>query len=122
MKEGMLQAELPEPEFRLKGFFTASFCRPIEFDLWIVNWSKKLKAPLIKLLQAIHVNPSVTKEELMIIIEQGKTSVDNHIKNLKKEGLIKRSGGRKTGGLLIDYHYLSKRVGNKKVKLKNLFI
>lgn len=58
----------------------------------------------------------------MIIIEQGKTSVDNHIKNLKKEGLIKRSGGRKTGGLLIDYHYLSKRVGNKKVKLKNLFI
>jgi ATP-dependent DNA helicase RecG len=102
MKEGMRQANLPEPYFGLEGFFTARFFRPVDFDIWINKWSDKLNTPLIKILYAIHDNPSVTKQELSNVIGQGKTSVDKHINNLKQQGLIERTGSRKNGKWLIN--------------------
>ena len=97
MREEMRLVNLPEPDFRFVGFFTASFIRPVAFSNWINNWGDRLSTPLIKILHAIYDNPSVTKAELSDTIGQGKTSVDNHIVTLRKLGLIKRVGSRKNG-------------------------
>lgn len=102
MKEAMRQANLPEPYFGLDGFFTAGFFRPVDFDTWINKWSDQLSTPLIKILYAIHDNPSVTKQALSDIIGQGKTSVDKHIDRLRELGLIERVGARKTGRWIIN--------------------
>ena len=102
MKDEMAKANLPEPVFSLEGFFTAKFYRPIHFDKWILNWSNILNAPLIKMLDAFHKNPEITKPELSNILGQGKTSVDNYIAQLKSLGILSRQGSRKTGKWIIN--------------------
>ena len=102
MKDEMMKARLPTPIFTLDGFFTAKFYRPINFDKWILNWSGKLNAPLIKMLDALHKNPAITKPELADILGQGKTSIDNHIAQLKSLGILSRHGSRKNGKWVLN--------------------
>jgi predicted HTH transcriptional regulator len=101
MKDEMTKANLPAPIFSLDGFFTAKFYRPINFDKWILNWSGKLNAPLMKMLDALHKNPFITKPELADILGQGKTSIDNHIAQLKSLGMLSRQGSRKNGKWVV---------------------
>lgn len=51
----------------------------------------------IKVLAEIRNNPNITKPQLMVKCNLGKTSIDNIIKILKNKGYIKRIGSNKTG-------------------------
>ena len=58
---------------------------------------KSLNISQIKVLAEIRNNPNITKPELMIKCSLGKTSIDNIISFLKKNGFIERIGSNKTG-------------------------
>ncbi len=51
----------------------------------------------MKILDEIRKEPDITKARLQVKIGVGKTTVDNSISILKKEGYIERAGSRKTG-------------------------
>lgn len=59
--------------------------------------NKSLNISQIKVLAEIRKNPNITKAELIIKCELSKTSVDNIISFLKKNGFIERIGSNKTG-------------------------
>lgn len=42
-------------------------------------------------------NPNITKPEIASLLRVGKTTVDNYIAELKKEGKIRRAGSNKSG-------------------------
>lgn len=50
-----------------------------------------------KILAAIRNNPNITKPQLAALIGVGKTTIDNGIVYLKKNGLIERVGSNKNG-------------------------
>ena len=58
---------------------------------------KKLNASQIKVLAEIRNNPNITKPELAIACDLGKTSIDNIVSILKKNGYIERIGSNKKG-------------------------
>lgn len=51
----------------------------------------------VKVLAEIRNNPNITKSQLMIKCDLGKTSIDNIIKTLKDRDYIRRNGSNKTG-------------------------
>ena len=51
----------------------------------------------IKVLAEIRNNPNITKPQLMVMCNLGKTSIDNIIKILKNKGYIKGVGANKNG-------------------------
>lgn len=58
---------------------------------------KPLNISQVKVLAEIRNNPNITKSELMIKCSLSKTSIDNIISFLKKDGFIERIGSNKTG-------------------------
>jgi predicted HTH transcriptional regulator len=56
----------------------------------------------VKILDVLHKNPAITKPELADILGQGKTSIDNHIAQLKSLGILSRQGSRKNGKWIIN--------------------
>ena len=58
---------------------------------------KNLNISQIKVLAEIRNNPNITKPELMVKCDLGKTSVDNIISFLRKNNIIERVGSNKTG-------------------------
>ena len=58
---------------------------------------KTLNISAIKVLAEIRNNPNITKHQLMIKCDLGKTSIDNIIKKLKGINYIERIGANKNG-------------------------
>lgn len=58
---------------------------------------KTLNISAIKILAKIRNNPNITKPQLMIKCDLGKTSIDNIIKKLKEMNYIERIGANKNG-------------------------
>ena len=58
---------------------------------------KNLNISQIKVLAEIRNNPNITKPELMIKCDLGKTSIDNIIAFLRKNNIIERVDSNKTG-------------------------
>lgn len=58
---------------------------------------KSLNNSQVRVLAEIRNNPNITKEQLMIVCNLGKTSIDNIISTLKSNGYIERVGSNKTG-------------------------
>ena len=59
--------------------------------------NKFLNKSQIRVLAEIRNNPNITKSQLMIKCDLGKTSIDKNIKVLKDKHYIKRQGSNKTG-------------------------
>ena len=59
--------------------------------------NKYLNNSQIKVLAEIRNNPNITKQQLILVCELSKTSIDNIISTLKKLGYIERVGSNKTG-------------------------
>ena len=59
--------------------------------------NKNLNISQIKVLAEIRNNPNITKPELMVKWDLGKTSIDNIISFLRKNNIIERVGSNKTG-------------------------
>lgn len=59
--------------------------------------NNRLNQTQIRMLSEIRNNPNITKPELAILLNVGKTTVDNGITALKRYGYIERMGSNKTG-------------------------
>lgn len=102
MNDSMKDAGLIEPAFSMDGFFTVTFYRPIDFEKWMPLWAIHLNTPQVKILQAINDNGRITKPELGNIIGQGKTTVDKHIAQLRRLGVLSRVGSDKAGHWIVN--------------------
>lgn len=59
--------------------------------------NKLLNRTQVEVLAEIRNNPNITKSQLCIVCNVGKTAVDRSIDKLKMLGFIKRVGSRKIG-------------------------
>ena len=59
--------------------------------------NKILNNSQIKILAEIRNNPNITKAQLSLMCNLGKTSIDNNISKLKQLNYIQRIGPNKTG-------------------------
>ena len=59
--------------------------------------NKNLNISQITVLAEIRNNPNITKPELVVKCDLGKTSIDNIISFLRKNNIIERVGSNKTG-------------------------
>ncbi len=97
MRDEMAKANLPEPVFGLKGFFTVSFYRPMEFERWIELIGDNLTEKQSLILREINTNPNVTLQELAATFGTTQRTVERNIAILRELGLLERVGSRKDG-------------------------
>ncbi|SHJ33408.1 ATP-dependent DNA helicase RecG [Dethiosulfatibacter aminovorans DSM 17477] len=103
MKNAMVEAKLPEPEFTTDGFFIVSFVRESFFnnvgetvgetvgEKFVINQLQK------SILEQIKNNPKVTAEKIAGIIGVSSRTVERNIKLLKDNEYIVRVGADKGG-------------------------
>ena len=56
-----------------------------------------LNLTIERILSEMRHNPSITKSELVVLIEISDTAIDNNIRYLRNNGYIKRIGENKNG-------------------------
>lgn len=100
----------PDVEFKeIANLFITSFSRPpfLESPEQATQESidktidktidKNLTTPEMAIIQAIRTNPSVTQKEMAAQLNLSEAGIRYHTDKLKANGIIQRSGGRKTG-------------------------
>ena len=103
MKEAMAADGLREPEFESNGFFRAVFYRSPDFALKGAapapekSREKSREKSSEKIIGIIRKRPMITISELTEISRLSHAGIEKIIKNLKKEGRIKRIGPDKGG-------------------------
>jgi ATP-dependent DNA helicase RecG len=97
MRDAMLEANLPEPEFKIEGMFTVIFNRPMTFDKWLDLWKSTLNETRLKILTLIYENNNITKLQLAKTFKISTTAIDNNLKYLKEIGILERIGSDKKG-------------------------
>lgn len=58
---------------------------------------KSLETTRARILEEMRNNPNITQPQLGVIIGIGKTTIQNHISYLRKNGFIERIGSNKNG-------------------------
>jgi len=72
-------------------------------EIFVTRFKRKHYTPVLtqkttqKILTLIKENPQITRNELAKALGISSDGVKYHLNNLKKEGLLKRIGGRKGG-------------------------
>lgn len=97
IRSAMKSAELFEPEFKTKGFFTVILYRPIQFSRWLKNLEIKFSKNQIKILTEINDNKQITYPELGNRLSVSQTTIENNIRKLKDNNLLIRIGDNITG-------------------------
>ncbi|MEO8172580.1 MAG: helix-turn-helix domain-containing protein [Sediminibacterium sp.] len=102
IRDAMQDADLTAPVFQMSGFFTVTFFRPVDFEIWLNNIAPNLTTSLVKIIQATHDNPSLTTTALIDMLGQSRATVDRYLAQLKKIGILTRTGSRKSGKWVIN--------------------
>jgi ATP-dependent DNA helicase RecG len=97
MREEMLAANLPEPEFSLEGMFTVTFYRPLKFSDWIITIQEMANRIQIAILTQINANQSVTIREIAHGLNMSIRTVERNVAKLKEIGFLIRIGSDKDG-------------------------
>ena len=97
MQEEMKAENLPAPIFSLRGVFSVTLYRPIEFEKWIGIWAEKISINQTKILKAIHKAPEITYKRLEEETGLSKTAIETNIRKLRELNLIVRIGDNKSG-------------------------
>lgn len=61
------------------------------------NVGDKVNKTLAGILKEMRNNPNVTLPQLMVLLNRGKTSIQNNVSFLRKNGFIERVGSNKNG-------------------------
>lgn len=123
IKDVINEAGLPEPIFKTEGMFTVVFSKPLKKTILkssadsviekqeLILWDKygintgylrdKYGIQSVDILLAIHINPIITKPQLAKLRDLSLSTIEKLITKLKKDGLLKRIGSRKTGKWII---------------------
>jgi len=104
MREEMVAANLPEPEFSLEGMFTVTFYRPLKFSDWIISIQEITSHIQIKILTQININQSVTIREIADELKLSIRTVERNVAKLKEIGFLVRIGSDKAG-----YYQITKK-------------
>lgn len=107
IRDLMEEAGLPAPGFMLEGMFTVTLLRPVDFDTWINIWKNHLTENRVRILELIHQDDQVTKEEMSVKIGIGSTAIDNNIKWLRDNGLLLRVGSDRAGSWKLTFKKIS---------------
>ncbi len=93
----MKSAELLEPEFKTKGFFTVKLYRPIRFSKWLNNLDIEITKIQENILTAINNNSKITYKEIGEKAGVGKSTINKNIQILKDLNLVERIGESRSG-------------------------
>ncbi|MCE7053897.1 helix-turn-helix domain-containing protein [Algoriphagus sp. AGSA1] len=96
IKDQMKDAGLPEPQFKTDGMFTVVLKRPVKSS------GKSSVVAREKIIILIKEEPSLTREELAAALGITIKGIDYHLSKMKKEGILKREGSRKTGTWVLN--------------------
>lgn len=94
MKEACKEAGIPEPEFKITGFFTILFRRKTSRNIGInigLNETQK------KIIELMRQDSRITIPRISEIIGISKRNIEANISDLKKKGIVERIGSRKNG-------------------------
>ena len=97
IKKEMEEAGLKPPKFEFGKFFAVILFRPANKELGILAGEKTTQKTTQKIISLIKENPQITRKELAKIIEISPDGIKYHLANLKKKGILKRTGGKKSG-------------------------
>lgn len=61
------------------------------------NVGDKVNKTQAGILKEMRNNPNVTLPQLMVLLNRGKTSIQNNVSFLRKNGFIERAGSNKNG-------------------------
>jgi ATP-dependent DNA helicase RecG len=100
MRLAMGNAGLAEPEFEFDSFFTVVLKRPV-LETTLKAAPKTTLKTTQKILGFLKENPRATREELAVAFGITVDGVKYHLSGLKKSGLLKRVGGRKSGSWVV---------------------
>ncbi|MCF6183726.1 MAG: putative DNA binding domain-containing protein [Bacteroidales bacterium] len=103
MFDEMRMQNLPAPHFLVKGIFSVTLYRPINFNSWMQSPENKLTKIQTQILIEIYKNSNITQSEISSLTDVGKTTVYNNIKKLKQLGILERIGSDKSGYWTIYY-------------------
>ncbi len=93
MKNEVLKAGLPEPQYEFTGFFTIIFKR-LKLGETVEKTTQKTREKIIELISQ---NPKITTKEIEKKTGLSRRGVEYNIDKLKKESVLIRIGSRKDG-------------------------
>ena len=97
IRASMKSADLLEPEFKTKGFFTVKLFRPIRFSKWLNNLDTEITKLQEKILTIINDNSKITYKEIGEKTGVGKSTINKNIQILKDLNLLNRIGESRSG-------------------------
>lgn len=102
MQDAMKEAKLPEPIFKIGGFFTVMFYRPVDFKEWIASVKDKLSEKQYYILQRLNSFPDSTIKTMAEALNTTTRTIERNITVLKDMGLLERVGSHKEGHYQIN--------------------
>ncbi|WEK37437.1 MAG: putative DNA binding domain-containing protein [Candidatus Pseudobacter hemicellulosilyticus] len=102
MRDGMKDAQLPAPVFKMTGFFTVIFYRPVAFTVWIASIKDKLGEKQCAILQQLNDFPDSTIKLMADALHTTTRTIERNITVLKQLGLLQRIGSAKEGHYQIN--------------------
>jgi len=98
MKEACKEAGIPEPEFKITGFFTILFRRKTSRNIGInIGINIGLNETQMKIIELMRQDSRITIPRISEIIGISKRNIEVNISDLKKKGIVERIGSRKNG-------------------------
>jgi ATP-dependent DNA helicase RecG len=104
------EADLPEPEFKMSGFFTVLF-RRITSDKIGINFG--INETQCRVLENISNDSTVTIKKIAENLGLSSRSIESNIKDLREKGVLVRQGSKKTGRWQIIGAALPTRKSNR---------
>ncbi len=90
IRKAVRDSGLKMPKFSFDNFFTLTFYRD-------KNLEKTVDKTVDKIIQIISNNPQITQKELEKLIGLSRRGIEWNLSKMKKQGVLKRVGSKKTG-------------------------
>lgn len=97
----MIKVGLPEPEFETKDMFSVTLYRPIATINKGVNISQTLTDRQVNVMNIIKENPNITMDEAGQLMNLGRTTIYQTLKELKQMGLVCFTGRKSSGTWMV---------------------
>lgn len=97
----MKNAELPEPEFETKDIFSVTLYRPVASVNKGAKISQMLTERQINVMNILKDNPNITMDEAGQLMNLGRTTIYQTLKELKQIGLVCFTGRKSSGTWMV---------------------
>lgn len=101
MVKDMVDAGLPKPEFETEGMFVVTLFRPVAKYIKEQIEKEKLTERQKSVIEILKKNPNITMEEAGNLLNLGRTTVYQTLKELKQKGYVSFAGRKSCGEWLV---------------------